>query len=1020
MKIDSRDTRDIENKIEELARRYTPEWNFERESDDIGSAIAKLFAIQMKENIDHVNAIPDRYHAEFINMLDISLKPVKAAASMVNFQLVEDTIAGTTIRKGTRLLSDSVDDNGNAVLFETDRDIYITNSRVTDMFMTDREEGSIVPLLGRFVPPSITEGYENVPDDEEAEIAAAPPEEEEQPDNAYVYRTVKPFVLFSEQGNISKSILIFYHESIFDITGEPIYIRLSGNEELVGAIEEKRYVFKYYNGSDFVEFDSVRRLNDDVFEVIKSGDCQKVTNGRRAYSIVILEALEKVSELQELTGIGLSSRGRKRPAEFVNDGTTELDRDSFAPFSDTLSVYNECYIGHDLYFSKAGAKVMITFHTEYKQRGLYLTKQEIEAELKIIKKKPKVIPSEVPAASFADEIMLEYYNGTGWKKLRCLTENTAMFANEEAGDNEISFICPSDWVENEAGAFRGRTIRMRLIKADNCYLRPCIHHYPIINKLQVEYSYEDRFVQPGRLMCIAGTQRRDITDKMKKQKSFVAISGGNYSEDALYMGFDRRIEGGPVSIYFELEDIINQNTLKCYFEYSTISGFKRMKIVDHTRDFSRSGTVMFIPASDMQEITLEGKKRFWIRIIRRHIQNENESVLFLPKIRRIMLNVVGVSNIITGPENDFYINESSPNQHFILNARNILDAEVWVNEKGSISREEIDEMVLQRPDDIRVEYNSLGGVTEVFVKWEEADSFLNVKSRRSYCIDRFTNELIFSDGSKADYPKVTDDVAFKVRVRSSNGSYGNVGPGEINDVNGTEIFVDSVMNPVRAYGGSNMETVREALKRGANILSGRNRLVTINDYIFAILNFSDSIDKVVCIPGERVEGGGDYADLSFVLLMKDFNEGSFSFHGVAAELRQFLQQYSSLTISPDRIHIVEPIFVDISVGVWAEIASIEDSFEVSNMIHDILEEFLNPVSHDGDSGWDIGTLPKRTQIMMKLGTLKSHAFIRKTTMVAHYVDKDGEHETDIADIPVSPFMSVRSGRHQVHIEYKKG
>ena len=166
-----------------------------------------------------------------------------------------------------------------------------------------------------------------------------------------------------------------------------------------------------------------------------------------------------------------------------------------------------------------------------------------------------------------------------------------------------------------------------------------------------------------------------------------------------------------------------------------------------------------------------------------------------------------------------------------------------------------------------MEYNSLGGVTEAFVKWEEADSFLNVRSRRSYCIDRFTNELIFSDGAKADYPKVTDDVAFKVRVRSSNGSYGNVGPGEINDVSGTEIFVDSVMNPVRAYGGSNMETVSEALKRGANILSGRNRLVTINDYIFAILNFSDSIDKVVCIPGERVEGGGDSADLSFVLLM---------------------------------------------------------------------------------------------------------------------------------------------------------
>ena len=61
-------------------------------------------------------------------------------------------------------------------------------------------------------------------------------------------------------------------------------------------------------------------------------------------------------------------------------------------------------------------------------------------------------------------------------------------------------------------------------------------------------------------------------------------------------------------------------------------------------------------------------------------------------------------------------------------------------------------------------------------------------------------------------------------------------------------------------------------------------------------------------------------------------------------------------------------------------------------------------------------IPKKSQIQMKLGALRSHAVIRNISVIAHYVDKDGEHETDIADLRVSPFMVVRSGEHRVNIQ----
>ncbi len=1014
MKIDNRTVSDIEEKIERLAKSYVPEWHFDRQDPDIGSAIARLFAVQMKENIDLENRMLERYHAEFINMLDLSLKPAKPAGSMVKFDLIDDAVTGTHMRKGTRLVTGEAGDTGEQVIFETDRDIYVTNSRLTDAFMTDREDATFVPLLGEFPPVLLVDGVAEITDDEETSEEEA--EEAESLTAGGVYRRIRPFVLFSESGNIARSALVMYHESLFDIEDEPIYVRLSGNKDMIEAIEKGDYVLGYYTKKGYIPFESVKILDDRMtIELIKHEKNRHLIFGNRSYGVIVLEAKEPVKKEQELSGIGLSSSGREREAEFVSDGSLELDVNRFAPFSDTLSVYNECYIGHNLYFGEAGSKITVSFRTEYRERGLYLTKQEEEAELKIIKRKPKVDPADIPADAFADEISLEYFNGQGWKNLKCIGDNSQIFARGQAGESVITFICPPDWEATQAGAFTGRTIRMRLMRSDNCFLRPGMHHYPIIRDLKISFTYEGHFVDPERLFRVAGTHKKEITERLKSGKQFVAMSGGTYAEDALYLGFSDRMENGPVSLYFELDDVQNMTSLKCCFEYSSANGFRHMKVVDSTRDFSRSGTVIFMPPSDMQETVLEGRKRFWIRVRREHASRDADTILFLPHIRKILLNVVNVSNIVTGREENYYISEAAPGQRIVLPGESIIDADVWVNERDVISREEMEKFLEEDPDNIRVERDSLGSVSAVYLKWHETDSFLNVKDRRSYMIDRFSSELVFSDGIKADMPRVTDDISVKVTVRSSSGEAGNVEAYAINQTAGTGLYINEVYNPVRAYGGSNMETTAEALRRGANLIYGRSRLVSTGDYIFTILAFSRSIDKAACIPGERVDCEGSPADISFVLLMRDFNEGSFSFHRIAPPLKKHLIENSAMTVSPDHMYIVEPIFVTVSVDVWAEVEDMDEAFETQSLISRTLNEYLSPVSVNGEGGWDIGVIPKRSQIQMRLGTLRSHAVIRNISVIAHYVDKDGEHETDIVDLEVSPFMVVCSGEHKVHI-----
>ena len=64
---------EIENRIIELSHSYTPEWHYDKENPDIGAAIARIFASQMEDNVGILDDVLERYHAEFVNFLDLTV-----------------------------------------------------------------------------------------------------------------------------------------------------------------------------------------------------------------------------------------------------------------------------------------------------------------------------------------------------------------------------------------------------------------------------------------------------------------------------------------------------------------------------------------------------------------------------------------------------------------------------------------------------------------------------------------------------------------------------------------------------------------------------------------------------------------------------------------------------------------------------------------------------------------------------------------------------------------------------------
>ena len=1010
-KIDSRTAGDIEDRIGELAASYVPEWHFDRENPDIGSVIAKLFAGQMEGNIGRCNQVIGRYHREFVNFLGISLLPAKPASATVLLGLVQDTIPGVEVVKGTKFLADT-EDGDEQIVFETTHNLYVTSAALDYAFLTLERDGSILPLKGKLEGKRILEGKSFYPLEEKE---AFPPEEEDIFPRQEEESGPRPFRLFGHSPGISsihRNALLLYHPAALNVEKNPIYLKITGNAPLLAQISRGAYGFWYYTEEGLLPVESVEVLPDGETVVLKK---EKKNAGveieGNQVSLLVMKALTPVTGNQEVTGIRVSSQGQPLPAESVNNGSTDFDAEAFEPFGDTLSLYQECYLGHDDYFAKAGAAVQITMDVSYREHRILDRVQGEEESLKIIKRKPRVIWVDSAADARAEEVSLEYFNGFGWKKLVCMQEVSRLFMGDQGGTVTFSFLCPGDWQRTEAGAYHGRCIRIRLLKSDNCYMRPCIHHYPHVEHLKISYSYQGRYMEPQYLVSIAGTRMLDLTRKVKEGLPFPAFSKGEYGEDALYLGFQRKPQSGPVSLLFRIEEGIRYEGVQCRFEYSTKKGFRQMKVLDHTGDFSRSGTVLFMPQADMQAVTLEGKRAYWIRVSRMSREERREDTL--PLIRDICLNAVQAANVETRDEEDYYLEEIRPELTVPLGVPDILDVELWVNERGEHTKARMRQMLEEDPQSVRAEYDSMGNLTSFYVRWQEVDRFEEEAPWRSFRLDRMKSVLIFGDGVHTGLPRVQDDVAFKARIRCCNGERGNVGPGQIHETLGNLMFVDRIRNPVKAYGGSSIESMEKALKRGANLLKSRKRLISSEDYVQEILNFSQAIHKVRCVAGRTIDGSIRDNALTFCLLLKDFEEGSYSFYNIAGMLKKHLLDNCELTIAAEDLSVVEPVFARVCVDIWAEVMQMDDGFEVQNLLTETLTEYLSPLRGQQGRGWEIGTLPRRSQILMRLNVLKSKAVIRRLVVTVKYTDQTGVHEVDLSDVEENPYMVCCSGSHRV-------
>lgn len=90
-KLDGRTVSDVLTLIEEKSRAYTPEWKFNANDPDGGTALAMLFSEMFCGTVDRLDRFPDKCSLEFLNLIGVSAKPAAPALGVAAAQLASGT-----------------------------------------------------------------------------------------------------------------------------------------------------------------------------------------------------------------------------------------------------------------------------------------------------------------------------------------------------------------------------------------------------------------------------------------------------------------------------------------------------------------------------------------------------------------------------------------------------------------------------------------------------------------------------------------------------------------------------------------------------------------------------------------------------------------------------------------------------------------------------------------------------------------------------------------------------------------
>lgn len=992
--LDRRTKWDILDELGRLSEAYVPEWRFDPENPDAGTALAVIYGEMLEDVYRKYNQLPVKNMLEFFRGIDTSLKAAQPSSGYASFGLVNHEVEGTELRKGTRLLG-SVPESGDMdVTFETVNDVYVTPAGIEEVYQILPGEDGIYHAYSR----------EN-------------PKEE----------FTLPFSFFQRRTeNEQQHVLYLAHEYLLRMDKEGLislaftdpHGKAVDPELLQKLVDPHRMEYAYSTEEGFETFENAEVREGMICLKKAAGQppsARREREGRELYWLrIICRDVHSAEELA-VSGMFLLAEGENLQPELILAGGVEQEKARFLPFGEQMGLYEEVYFASEQAFSQKGAQIKLSFRLDFMKipSDTYGQKQ---VDWKFIMKREDFIPDPEYNIEIA-EVIWEYFNGNDWRRLPESRSYEKVFSpvpGTLGRRMELSFLCPMDMEPVLVSSARSCYIRARITKMDNMYRWNGQYIAPVLGDMRISFSYKRPYPVPD-LAVIENNKEKSVL----KKRELTEIQGILHpflrlkeEEDTLYLGLSHPIDRGPVRYYIRLQEYPLQNKpeQELRLEYLSEKGWKELPVIDGTAGFRKTGMLTVFGNSDFARKEFWGREGCWIRIRRTEAQ-------LSPKLTGLYGNTTEILAVETKEAEYFSIEPNQKNAFFTLTESNIYDLEVWVREDALAGNPEQLEK-LKESYEIREEEAEGGVDLEIFVRWKEADSFsASGPEDRHFVIDKNQGILKFSDGVFGKIPDAGDGETIIVRYTFGGGRAGNLPKGSIQRMNDSIGYVSHVRNPVPTVGGTDRESVEQAIWRKSRALCHRERAITRRDYEALAMESAGNIVRAKCYANCFRDGSSRPGHLSIVLLLDSHYENQEAFEEVKCRCMENLcGKVPDFLMEQGRIHILPPDFVEFTVKAQVHTEDINQILDTRRRILEELKAFFHPLTGNFHGhGWQIGEIPNQMQILNLLRSVPGVLGIDRLRLLA-VIRKNGQvREAGPEELEKMKFAAAAGSNFEIDI-----
>ncbi|MBU7005767.1 baseplate J/gp47 family protein [Phosphitispora fastidiosa] len=978
-KIDHRGIEDILVQFREMVPFYTPEWN--PQAKDPGWALAEIFAEMFAGVLERLNQVPEKNFIEFLNMLDVKLLPAQQARAPVVFNLSSGAAEPALIPAGTQVAAEKAD-GGAPVVFKTERNIMATPAKLVKAYFVK--------------PDSIFEAPED--------LLSGP-------------GAVRDFKFFTGQ-NLQEHIIYLGNNDLLQAANR-IGIELISVKWNRMFCDPKMVSWEYYGeqetaaGGETVKQEGWYSLEIDL---------------RNTSPEKIVLHKNQLGEIKQKEINGIESR-------WLRCSVNPLMID---------------------YLKKAALRTL-------KIAVKPLVVNESLPKTPVSDEGPNILPDLMFANDIPIEIPAEVYPFGRFPRVF----DTFYLASSEAlskknGRITLEFEAaygpdsiPVGMVQGIGPDFAGQLIRHQIDTLEQLLRRT-----------------------PEELTGILTITLKDGTEKPITVTKAVNILEAARKEYFDKTGVFRPVTGGSDSSGTADED------LALSWEYWDGAGWQAIKgISDNTDKLRQPGKVEFDCPGDISVTVVNGQENLWIRT--RIISGDYGKERFVcPDGKTWQIDTTEVHppriNLI---KIKYASGSVYPEKCFAVNNLNYADITAEVQGSSSSLKP------FKPLDDthytlyLGFETPPLKGPISVFFaleeqeyrednrpafKWEyfreqkETGEWVSLEVldgtgsfAESGCLEfigppDLTCKLMFGrnlywiravdtgDRFKSItpppapvlngiYPNTAWVIQTETGAGEAAGLRGNVGRAEIKGLKTSIAFVDSVFNPEPADGGSDAETLAEAMERGPQMLRHQNRAVTLEDFEWLAGEASRNIARVKCLPNFNDRGEQQSGWVTLVIIPKSTDGRPKPSLRLRQMVERRLREHTANVIAfPRHLRVIGPDYQEISVSAAITAKTIDMVPLVENRVLKELDGMLHPLTGGLDGrGWEFGRLPRLSDFFALLEGIDGVDHVDVLTMVSR--SESGQeirispnNQTDQEMPEYGPNALVYSGKHVVRVKAKVG